>query len=262
MIHKIEGPMFDPEMEEEKVIDPLPTGKIENALNKYAKDIEEEEKFYKQKIEDDKAKKLKEEEEMKALTQDIVQKRPIMQTQFELIKAQEDDNTKSKADEDWLYEYRKEEFYVQREKEIKEKEKLKEEKKEEINLGGGFSKDLSKSGRSKRKKWDKNANNVIKPVAIDQDLNSKTAAQLDRLANIQVEASKQDMLINEVYEHIQEQKKLDEELKNISKPIKDKVKREKPVTNIPKSGLFSVESWLSQIGGTESEKLKKNEKSK
>ena len=166
-----------------------------------------------------------------------------MQTEFEPVKPPPEakNQTRPNTEDDWLYEYRKEDFYIQRDKEIKEKaEKEAAKNSQENNLGGGFSKDLSKSGRSKRKKWDKEANNVIKPVNVEQNLNSRTAAQLDRLANIQIESSKQDMVINSIYENIQEQKKLDEELRK-KKPIKDKVKREVPVPNVPKKGLFSVD---------------------
>lgn len=120
-----------------------------------------------------------------------------------------------------------------------------------------FSKDLSSSGRAKRKKWDKNNNNAIVSTNVDQNLNSRTAAQLDRLANIQIESSKQDMMINQMYSKIKEdEKQKKEELKSNIKPKKDKVERKIPVPNVPKSGLFSVENWLSKIDGGDPEKLK------
>lgn len=187
----------------------------------------------------------------------MVKKRPVFQDKFEKVKPNEE-RTRPTTEEEWLYEYRKEEFYVNREKELKEKA----EEKERTNLGGGFSKDMNKSGREKRKKWDKNANNAIMPMSVDQKLNSKTAAQLDRLANIQIEASKQDMIINEMYTQVKHEQKQTEELKNHIKPKKDKVKREAPVPNVPRSGLFSVDNWLSQINEADPEKKKQNKATK
>jgi hypothetical protein len=82
---------------------------------------------------------------------------------------------------------------------------------------------------------------------VDQKLNSRTAAQIERLANIQIEASKQDMIINEMYTKIKEKEKIDDQLKANLKPKKDPVKREVPKPSITKNGLYSVDNWLGQI---------------
>ena len=74
--------------------------------------------------------------------------------------------------------------------------------------------------------------------------------------DIWIEASKQDMIINEMYGKVKAEKKQSEELKTHLKPKKDQVKREKPVPNVTKVGLFSVDNWISKIEGTDPEILK------
>jgi hypothetical protein len=48
--------------------DMIPTNEIETVLNNYAKDVEEQEKFYKNKIEEEKQKTIDRKEELKAIT--------------------------------------------------------------------------------------------------------------------------------------------------------------------------------------------------
>ena len=97
---------------------------------------------------------------------------------------------------------------------------------------------------------------------VDPKLNSRTTAQLDRLANIQLEASKQDMVINQMYAQIKAEENKNGELRVHHKLKNDNVKREKPVSNVPKKGLFSVENWLSKIDDSLSDELKEKIKPK
>lgn len=169
--------------------------------------------------------------------------------------SRDEGKTRPTTEDDWLLEYTREAYYF--DKNRPQNQAAQEHKVSSSgSLGGGFNTDLNKSNRSKRQKWNKNANNAIMSTNVDQKLNSRTAAQLDKLANIQVEASKQDMIINEMYTKIKEQEKIDNELKTHLKPKKDKVKRQKPVPNVPKNGLFSVENWLSKIEGEDPEVIK------
>ena len=273
-VRLIEAPKFEESFTEKKTLlelrsqkptdydndsDYIPTSKIETMLNKYAKDIEEEEKFYQDKIEEHKQKAITNKEELKAITADCVAKRPILQDKFERVKpnpnSRDEGKTRPTTEDDWLLEYTREAYYL--DKNRPQNQAAQEHKASSSgSLGGGFNTDLNKSNRSKRQKWNKGANNAIMSTNVDQKLNSKTAAQLDRLANIQVEASKQDMIINEMYTKIKEQEKIDNELKTHIKPKKDKVKRQKPVPNVPKNGLFSVENWLSKIDGEDPEVIK------
>lgn len=219
-------------------------------------DIEEDEEFYKMRVEEQKYQMDKQNKDLKAISDDIVAKRTVIQDKFERVRPDKTVDPKTRPNtDDWLYEYAREDYYVNKEKE----KKLEEEEKHKSSvgsLGGGFSNDLNKSNRSKRKKWSKNSNAVVMSTNIDPKLNSKTAAQLDRLANIQIEASKQDMIINEMYAKVKQEKAKSEELKSHLKPKKDKVKREKPVPNVPRQGLFSVENWLSKLDDNLPDELK------
>lgn len=84
-VRLIEAPKFEESFTEKKTLlelrsqkptdydndsDFIPTSKIETMLNKYAKDIEEEEKFYQGKIEEQKQKAITSKEELKAITAD------------------------------------------------------------------------------------------------------------------------------------------------------------------------------------------------
>ena len=272
----IEAPKFEESFNEKKTLpdirsnkatdyekdsDAIPVSKIEAVLNKYANDVEQDERLYKTKLEEQKQKAVKTNEDLQVITDDIVSKRTVIQDRFERVKPDKTvEPTRPNTDE-WLYEYTKEEYYINRDKELAKK-KEEENLKESGNLGGGFSKDLGKSNRDKRKKWNKNSNAVIMSTNVDPKLNSRTAAQLDRLANIQLEASKQDMVINQMYAQIKGEENKNEELKAHLKPKKDKVNREKPVPNVPRKGLFSVENWLSKIDDSLPDELKEKIKPK
>jgi hypothetical protein len=247
-------------LDHESEIDEIPTGKIENVLNKYAQEIEQDEQVYKQKLEEHHQQEESKKDKLKAITKKKVVKRPVAQTNLEPIKPlQSESKTRPSTDDDWLYEHRKEEFYVQRNKELQEKSDQLKKEESGNDLGGGFSKGLNNSGRSKRKKWNTNNSNAIVSTNLDQTLNSRAAAQLDKLANIHIESSKQDMVINEMYTQIKyEEEKKKEDLKSHLKTKKDKAERKKPVPNVPKKGLFSMDDWLSQIDGGDPEKLKDN----
>eukprot|EP00344_Euplotes_crassus_P002387 CAMPEP_0197015488 /NCGR_PEP_ID=MMETSP1380-20130617/74346_1 /TAXON_ID=5936 /ORGANISM="Euplotes crassus, Strain CT5" /LENGTH=624 /DNA_ID=CAMNT_0042441429 /DNA_START=256 /DNA_END=2131 /DNA_ORIENTATION=+ len=111
-------------------------------------------------------------------------------------------------------------------------------------------KEFNKSGRSKRKKWDTGGSNKVTiPTNINDNVNPKTATQLSQLYNIEDKAAKQDEAINKIYAHIEEQKKLDEELQK--KATREKVSKPIPPQAPPKNELFSVDSLLNQIGGTD-----------
>jgi len=241
--------------------DYIPINQIEKALSKYANDIEQDENYYKNKIEEENQKKIDKKEELKAITSNCAIKRPVLQDNYERVKPldnPDENKTRPTTEEEYLKNYTRE--YMRR---GPTPETTNSEKAQNANFGGGFSKDLSKSGRSKRKKWGKDANNAIVSTNVDQKLNSRTAAQIDRLANIQIESSKQDMIINEMYANIKEKEKINQELKSNLKPKKDTVVRKAPVPNVPKSGLFSVDNWLGQINGEDPIKAaEKNKKTK
>lgn len=149
-VHKIEAPKFEESFNERRSIpemrslkhnedldfeddsDAIPTSKIENVLNKYAKEIEEDEQTYKQKLEEHYQKEESKKDELKAITDNAIKKRPIMQTNFEPVRPlQSEPKTRPNTEDDWLYEYRKEEFYDQRNKEMQEKSE--HHKKEQMN---------------------------------------------------------------------------------------------------------------------------------
>lgn len=194
-------------------------------LEKYSKDVEEDEKFYKQKIKDKELQTITEKEEIKIIAKEFALKRPVLQDYYEPVKAPKED----KKSQDM-------------------------QKNSSSQFGGGFSKDLSKIDKEKKKY----VNNAITSTSVNHKVNSRTAAQLDRLTNICIEASKQDMIINEMYANVKAEKKKNEELITHLKPKKDNVIREKPVPNVPKAGLFSVDNWISKIEETDPKVLKDN----
>ena len=76
-VHRIQGPMFEEIKSEEdseygKLIQAIPTGKIESVLNQYAQDIEEDELYYKKKMMEEQEKERLKEEELKAITDDCI----------------------------------------------------------------------------------------------------------------------------------------------------------------------------------------------
>ncbi|CAI2387043.1 unnamed protein product [Moneuplotes crassus] len=259
-VHKIQGPLFEevkPDKGDNAIKpDPFPTSRIENILNKYSEDIAEEEEYYKTKLKEKEDDKKKKEISLETLTKLMAHQRPVLQTTFEPVMPHDTKKQKAKEEEEWLYAYRNEEYYVQKRKELEELEKKKSEGKG-TNLGGGFSKSFKTSHKSDTKRNLSGQKAGGSPNSKGH-LNSRTAAQLDRLANINLEASKQDMVIDKMYAEIQEKKKIDQEGQKQKKVIKDKVKREKPTPNVPKTGLYSVNNWITQIEETDPEKLKKN----
>ena len=63
-------------------------------LDKYSKDIEEDEKFYKQKIRDKEIQAITEKEEIKAIAQKFAHKRPVLQDYYEPVKAPKEEKKK------------------------------------------------------------------------------------------------------------------------------------------------------------------------
>lgn len=197
-------------------------------LDKYAKDIEEEENFYKQKLKEKEVQSVTEKEEIQAIVKEMTTKRPVLQTNFERVKPIPSSKDKPNSREVNGY------SGLQRSREV-ERQQLGGSG---PNLGGGFSKDLNKSGKQKK------ANNAIEATKYNPNLNSRTAAQLDRLTNICLEASKQDMIMNELYTQL----KPNSPPKTLkpTKPTKSSKPAKSSKAPGSKSALSTVSSWLSQ----------------
>ena len=140
----IEAPKFEESFNEKKTLpdirsnkatdyekdsDAIPVSKIEAVLNKYANDVEQDERLYKTKLEEQKQKAVKTNEDLQVITDDIVSKRTVIQDRFERVKPDKTiEPTRPNTDE-WLYEYTKEEYYINRDKELAKKKEEEAKKK-------------------------------------------------------------------------------------------------------------------------------------
>lgn len=125
----------------------------------------------------------------------------------------------------------------------------------------GSAPNFNKSNRTKRQKWSKKPVNHVASTNVNQKINARTVAQMERIENITNEANKQEAMINQIYEKIQEDKKITEELKKNMKN-KNKVNVEKPNLAPNNPALYNAEQWLANIGGSDIEVHKENTKAK
>ena len=91
---------------------------------------------------------------------------------------------------------------------------------------------------------------------INQKVNARTVAQMERIESITNDANKQEAIINKIYEKVQEDKRINRELKISPNNKKERRKAGKPNLVPQNPALFSADQWLSNIGGSDIEEHK------